>query len=260
VKTAGAARVAVVGTSAMRDASGGEELLEHVKRAFGVEVRVLSGLDEARVSFLGATSGMGYSAESGQLAVFDIGGGSTEIVLGEMGAGVGAPPKIRYACSFDIGSVRLTERHLRHDPPTATELAAVTTAVSTAFSVVPSVEMPGSASSRDTVTVVTAPIGVAGTVTTLAAIALDVHPYDGARVHGQLLTTKELRSAVTMLASKPLALRRAVPGLEPKRADVIVAGGLIALGLLDQWSAPAIRVSDRGVRWGVAHELANSRS
>jgi exopolyphosphatase/guanosine-5'-triphosphate,3'-diphosphate pyrophosphatase len=94
-------------------------------------------------------------------------------------------------------------------------------------------------------------------MTTLAAVALGIHPYDGARVHGQLLTTKELRSAVQTLASQPLAARRAVRGLEPKRADVIVAGGLIALALLDHWKAEAVRVSDHGVRWGVAHELAH---
>jgi exopolyphosphatase / guanosine-5'-triphosphate,3'-diphosphate pyrophosphatase len=99
------------------------------------------------------------------------------------------------------------------------------------------------------------PIGIAGTVTTLAAVSLGLVPYDGARVHGQVLPRAQLEAVVDLLATCDLASRRSVPGMEPKRADVIVAGGLIALALLEHWSANALRVSDRGVRWGLAEEL-----
>jgi exopolyphosphatase/guanosine-5'-triphosphate,3'-diphosphate pyrophosphatase len=100
------------------------------------------------------------------------------------------------------------------------------------------------------------PVGIAGTVTTLAAVSLGLFPYDGARIHGQILSRQSLDATVTRLAALPLDARREVPGMEPKRADVIVAGGLIALALLEHWGADEVRVSDRGVRWGLAEELA----
>jgi exopolyphosphatase/guanosine-5'-triphosphate,3'-diphosphate pyrophosphatase len=102
------------------------------------------------------------------------------------------------------------------------------------------------------------PVGVAGTMTTLAAIALEMGPYDGARVHGLVLPTAELRRVVQSLAAKTVAERRNVKGLEPKRADVIVAGGLVALALLDRWGSSSVRLSDRGVRWGIAQALAGA--
>jgi exopolyphosphatase/guanosine-5'-triphosphate,3'-diphosphate pyrophosphatase len=102
------------------------------------------------------------------------------------------------------------------------------------------------------------PVGVAGTMTTLAAVSLALVPYDGTRVHGHTMTIDELRGVVERLARLPLAERRTMPGMEPKRADVIVAGGLIALALLEHWSAGAVMISDRGVRWGLAEEFARS--
>jgi exopolyphosphatase/guanosine-5'-triphosphate,3'-diphosphate pyrophosphatase len=100
------------------------------------------------------------------------------------------------------------------------------------------------------------PIGIAGTVTTLAAVSLALVPYDGARIHGHVMSRSELVTALERLGRLDVASRRNVAGIEPKRADVIVAGGLIALALVDHWGANAVRVSDRGVRWGLAEELA----
>jgi exopolyphosphatase / guanosine-5'-triphosphate,3'-diphosphate pyrophosphatase len=236
VRRLGVTRLDVVGTSAMRDAKGGELVRAHVKRVLGVEARVISGDEEARVSFAGATSGLGYGAAGGELCVFDIGGGSTEVILGA------APSTVRWAKSFDVGSVRLTERHVRADPPTAEELARVTADLDRTFTDIP--PFAG------------VPVGVAGTMTTLAAVALELETYDGARVHGLEMPTTELRRVVHSLAAKTVADRRKVTGLEPKRADVIVAGGLVALALLERWSVKAVRISDRGVRWGIAQELA----
>jgi len=238
LKRLGVTRVDVVGTSAMRDAKGGDVVRAHVKRAIGVDARVISGDEEARVSFAGATSGLGYGEGSGDVCVFDIGGGSTEVILGA------APSTIRFAKSFDVGSVRLTERHVRTDPPTAAELALVTADARAAFAEVP--RYGG------------VPVGVAGTMTTLAAVALGLGTYDGARVHGLELQTSELRRVVDELAKQTVAERRKVKGLEPKRADVIVAGGQVALALLDRWGSSAVRISDRGVRWGIAQELARA--
>ena len=130
VRALGVERVAVVGTSAMRDARGGEAVRAHVRAKLGVDARVISGEEEARVSFAGAISGLGYDSGT-ERAVFDIGGGSTEVVLGT------PPGTIRYAQSFDIGSVRLTERHVKSDPPTVAELHAVLTDARAAFAAVP---------------------------------------------------------------------------------------------------------------------------
>jgi exopolyphosphatase/guanosine-5'-triphosphate,3'-diphosphate pyrophosphatase len=240
VRAAGAERVAVVGTSAMRDAGGGEEVRAHVREALGVEARVVSGDEEARLTFRGALSGLPVDT-TGPVSVFDIGGGSTEVVVGRPGP----TPVLAFAQSFDVGSVRLTERLVVHDPPTAAEHGAIVRAAREAMAHVP--PLP-----RDD-----APVGIAGTMTTLAAISLALVPYDGSRVHGHVLPRAELERVVDHLATLDLTRRRVVPGMEPKRADVIIAGGLIALALVDHWAATAVRVSDRGVRWGLAEELAS---
>ncbi|MCL2449400.1 MAG: Ppx/GppA family phosphatase [Polyangiaceae bacterium] len=233
----GVDRVAIVGTSAMRDARGGERIVEGVRAAFGVDPTVITGDAEARLTFSGGASGL--DAAGDELAVFDIGGGSTEIILGRRGP----PPAIAYAHSFDIGSVRLTERHVTSDPPGSGEIAAIEKAASAALARVP--QWSGSS----------APIGVAGTVTTLAAVALGIAPYDGSRIHGARVGFDQLRAVVTRLAGMTLAERRQVPGMEPKRADVVVAGGLVVLAILEHWSASSLLVSDRGVRWGLAEQL-----
>jgi exopolyphosphatase/guanosine-5'-triphosphate,3'-diphosphate pyrophosphatase len=233
-------RVAVVGTSAMRDAAGGEELAARIEASFGVPVQVVSGAVEARLTFRGALVEMPVGGAA-ELAVFDIGGGSTEVVLGTL---EGGEPTLNYARSFDVGSVRLTERHVRSDPPSPAECDALRRAAREAFEAVP--PWPGGP----------APIGIAGTMTTLAAVSLHMNVYDGPRVHGHLLARDELRRVVDELASVSLATRRTMPGMEPKRADVIVAGGFIALALLDHWEVAEVLISDRGVRWGLAEEIA----
>ncbi len=236
----GVSLVDVVGTSAMRDAEGGEVIVEHARGRFGVPARVLSGAEEALATFRGALSGL--PACGGPVTVYDIGGGSTEVVVGVSGR---APT---YARSFDVGSVRLTERHLKGDPPADLELAA---AREEAARILAPVALERADLARGGV-----PVGIAGTVTTLAAMARGIVPYDGARVHGSSLARGELSALVDRLASMPLARRRGVPGLDPGRADVIVAGGIVVLSVLDALGADGTRVSDRGVRWGLAAALA----
>jgi exopolyphosphatase/guanosine-5'-triphosphate,3'-diphosphate pyrophosphatase len=239
VRELGAERVAVVGTSAMRDATGGHEVRAHVRSLFGVDARVLSGEEEARLTFRGALGGMAVDACE-DVAVFDIGGGSTEVVIGRIEA---SALRVVFAASYDVGSVRFTERHVANDPPTADEREALLRAARTAFAGIP--PLPNSA----------APVGIAGTMTTLAAVSLGLEIYDGARVHGQLMPLVDLRRVVEQLSALQIEARKQVRGMEPKRADVIVAGGMLALGLLDHWGATAVRISDRGVRWGLAEEL-----
>src|ERR1022692_1028670 len=155
------AKVAVVGTSAMRDAEGGDVLREHVRATFGVDLRVVSGEREGRLTFQGAVSGLSLDARS-DLVVFDIGGGSTEVVVGRSEAD---GPTLSYVESFDVGSVRLTERHVTHDPPTPEEILTLARESRDAFARVP--PLPGT----------TPPVGIAGTMTTIAAVSLGLVPY-----------------------------------------------------------------------------------
>jgi exopolyphosphatase/guanosine-5'-triphosphate,3'-diphosphate pyrophosphatase len=237
IQRAGATRVAAVGTSAMRDARGGEDFRARARELLGVEPRVISGDEEAALTFAGALSGLGLA---GEVVVFDLGGGSTEILRGPAGG------PAREGKSLDIGSVRLTERHVRVDPPRADELAAVRADARAALAT-----LAFAGGSADVV-------GVAGTVTTLAAYALDVAPYDPARVHGARLSLETLAAATARLAAMPLAERRSQRAIDPKRADVIVAGGLVVEEILAWAGARELVVSDRGVRWGLARRLAAS--
>lgn len=234
----GAERLDVVGTSAMRDASGGEDFTARAEAILGTPPRVISGNEEARLTFAGALGGLGLE---GDVTVFDVGGGSTEVVRGRFEAGKGS---VSYSRSLDIGSVRLFERFVAHDPPTADELMAAEELAREQLDLCPS------PSRGEPI------VGIAGTVTTLAAVARGVHPYDGARVHGIRLTLAEVRETAHRLASLPLAERRSLPGLEPKRADVIVTGARIVLAVLAWADADELVVSDRGVRWGLVEKLA----
>lgn len=240
VRELGVEKIAVVGTSAMRDAGGGDEVRVKVRELFGVEARTISGDEEARLTFAGAVSGLELRS---QVTVFDIGGGSTELVVADAGV-------VRASHSFDVGSVRLTERHVRSDPPTTGELRAVADAVVEAFAADDAIGAVWRA-----VETGASVVGIAGTVTTLAAVSLGLDPYDGTRVHGRVMSLDEIREVVDRLAALPLADRKKVRGLEPKRADVIVAGGIIVLGVLERLGAAEMIVSDRGVRWGLAETL-----
>jgi exopolyphosphatase/guanosine-5'-triphosphate,3'-diphosphate pyrophosphatase len=132
------------------------------------------------------------------------------------------------------------------DPPTSDEIAAMRASAMAAFASVPAYDSD------------VPPVGIAGTMTTLAALSLKMATYDGARVHGLTLPVSELERVANELASVPLDIRSALPGLEPKRADVIIAGSLVALAYLEHVGAKAVTISDRGVRWGLAEQLATT--
>ena len=230
-------RVEAVGTSAMRDARGGSAFCDRAQAILGVRPSVISGEREAQLTFDGALIGL---EPQGILAVFDIGGGSTEIIVGaRVGRGRGT---LARAVSLDIGAVRLNERHCHHDPPTRSELDAVRKDIRVALKRAPALK------GRPLV-------GVAGTVTTLTAYVHDIAPYDPRRVHGAVLARTELSEAIDRLAAMPLAERRGLAAIEPNRADVIVAGALIADEICEASGADRLLASDRGVRWGLAVEL-----
>ncbi len=242
LRAAGVDRVDVVGTSAMRDAQGGAEFVARAAELLGVAPRVVSGDEEAALSFEGALAGLGLDAAP--VTVVDIGGGSTEIIRGDRAG------RVRDAVSLDVGSVRLTERHVASDPPTGGEVDAIRAGARSALERAPGPH-------EGTL------VAVAGTATTIAAVARGIAPYDGSRVHGARIGAAELSATRARLAGVPLADRRRVAGLEPARADVIVAGATLLEEVL-AWAFPApaagdeatFVVSDRGVRWGLARRLA----
>ncbi len=237
LRSLGAKRIDAVGTSAMRDARGAEGFRSEAKRLLGIDPRVIGGEEEARLTFIGGLSGI---ESSGPVSVFDIGGGSTELIRGDLAT------RVESAISLNVGSVRLTERHIKSDPPTLQELEACRADIER--------ELDGLAGPLEQPLV-----GVAGTVTTIAAIARNIAPYDGARVHGLTLTLDEVRATSDLLARTPLAERVDLPGLSPKRADVIVAGALLCRVIVERSGAACVTVSDRGVRWGVAEALTHAR-
>ena len=230
----------VVGTSALRDADGAQAFLDEAEQILGVRPRVIAGDEEARLTFRGALSGLSLA---GKLLVFDPGGGSTELIVGD--ASGDAPPDSRV--SLDIGSVRLFERHVRSDPPRAEELANIEADIERELATAEPLRL----SAGQPITLV----GVAGTVTTLKSLELGLESYDAARVHGAVLTLSTVESLCAKLASLPLAERKQLPGLQPKRADVIVAGALIVRDLLRCAGATQMIVSDRGVRFGLLEAL-----
>jgi exopolyphosphatase / guanosine-5'-triphosphate,3'-diphosphate pyrophosphatase len=222
------APVLALGTSAVRDAPNRDEVAGLVRRRLGAPLRVLSGEEEAALAFRGAR--LALDGDEPALVV-DIGGGSTELVRG----GAGAPET---AVSLPLGSVRSTERHLRSDPPRPRELRALRDEAATLVGPVLSAWPPAPV------------IGVAGTVTTLAAIRLG--GYDPRRVDRLRLARSEVSAITARLAAMPLAERRAVAGLEPERAPVIVAGGMLADAVLGAAGADGLLVSERDLLDGAA--------
>jgi len=233
----GVSRVAAVGTSALRDARGGGDFTREIETVLGTAPSVIGGEREAELTFRGALSGLEVS---GPVTVFDVGGGSTEIVRGN------AERALFGAISLDIGSVRLTERHLASDPPTESELLHVRNDIQAALT---AVARPGSSATL---------VGVAGTVTSIGAVALELTDYDPNLVHGHVLSASTLHVITERLARMPLTERRQVKGLDPRRADVIVAGALIVEAVMAFTESTSLVISDRGVRWGLAEELAES--
>ena len=239
----GLPRLDVVGTSALRDAEGAQAFLDEAEQILGVRPRIIAGDEEARLTFRGALSGLDLS---GKLLVFDPGGGSTELIVGD--ACGSAPPESRV--SLDIGSVRLFERHVHSDPPRREELANIEADIAR--------ELAGAAPLRLSAGEAITLVGVAGTVTTLKSLELELGNYDAARVHGAELKLSTIEELCAKLASLPLAERKRLPGLQPKRADVIVAGALIVRDLLRRAGASRTIVSDRGVRFGLLEALISA--
>ena len=243
----GVTQLDVVGTSAMRDAAAtrtgpGADFVARAARILGTTPRVVSGDEEAVLAFSGGLVDLGLS---GPVTAFDIGGGSTEVIRGLVEGGAA---RITQRQSVDMGSVRLFERLVKSDPPSDAEMSAVRAFVLDQLS-----PLPPPRSDQPL-------IGMAGTVTTMAAVAHGIDPYDPARIHGMRLSRREIAATARTLRELPLVERKKLTGLEEKRADVIPIGAVILETIVDWASAEEIVVSDRGVRWGVALQLAKNCS
>jgi len=238
-RSAGASTVIAAGTSALRDAANGRDLLDAVKQKAGVEVQIIAGNREAELAYAAVQldRDLWGREEITNLLVFDIGGGSTELILGD------AQAIDRYR-SLDIGAVRLTERFIKSDPPSKDEIAAVENAAHEALSQF----------ERPSVTPMVA--GIGGTAVNISAV------FAGRRdapIHGSTVTRAQVVDACARFESMSLAQRREIPGLEPDRADVIAAGAVILYQLLAYVGADSFRVSTRGLRYGLLAEHIRGR-
>ena len=222
----GSEHVLAVATSAVRDASNGPAFLRGLGERYGWATRLLDGAEEAETTFRGVTSDRSLAA--GTLLI-DIGGGSTELL-------VGGPAGVSFATSLQAGCVRLTERFLAGDPPTAAELEAAAAHVRT---LLPSLGAE-------------AAIGVAGTITTVAAIDLGLTEYDPTRIHGHLISSDAVDRVLADLSALPLADRERVAGLEPARAPVIVGGLVVLREVMARYGLEELEASERDILHGAA--------
>lgn len=231
-----AQRVRFCATSAARDAENSEEFAAGVDARLGQRPEIITGEEEARLSFLGATRTLRASLESPHLIV-DIGGGSTEFILGT--------DRVEQATSIDIGSVRLTERHLRSDPPTREQVEATRSDVDAA--------LDGCAVDLGEARSV---IGVAGTITTVAAGALRLATYERQLIHHSVIDIASVQSTVVQLLAMSVAQRKALGYMHPGRADVIGAGGIILERVLARTPVRSVLVSEHDILDGIAWSLA----
>jgi exopolyphosphatase / guanosine-5'-triphosphate,3'-diphosphate pyrophosphatase len=232
----GALDIHVTATSAVRDAANRDAFVAMVLAHAGAEPRVIDGTEEARLAFLGGTRGL--DAAAGPFALLDIGGGSTELVLGL------APGRADDAVSTQMGSVRLTERYVRSDPPGPTELAAMRTAVDAVFDDV-EIRLPA-------VHTAATFVSVAGTATTIQAIALGLERYDPEATHRTWLMLDDAETVLGRLAAMTNPERAAIPVMAPGRGDVIVAGGVILVTAMRRFGFERTLVSETDILQGLA--------
>jgi len=225
-----------IGTEGLRRAGNAAEFLAPAATVLGAPVEVIDGDREAALTFLAARRAFPVESE-GSLVVIDIGGGSTEIIVSKGAA-------IAFRRSLPLGSVRLTERHVAHDPPLPGEIAAVRAEIQTLLEPIPFPDEPALL------------VGTAGTVTTLAAMDQELRDYDPGLVHGYHLSRERLAAQIARLTTADQAMRETMAGLDPRRADVILAGACLLDLIAQKARSPHVLVSDRGIRWGLLFEKA----
>lgn len=256
----GVERTRMIATSATRDAANRDDFVGGVVEVLGVPPEVVTGDEEARLSFTGATRALPGDVP-GPYLVVDIGGGSTELVLGSAGrtgesAGAsadgpaggsrGGTADVTAAVSVDIGCVRLTERHLHDDPPTAEQVAAAVADIEAGLDRAATAIPLRRARSL---------VGLAGSVTTVAGIALDLPEYDAERIHHSRVSAADVRAVAERLMSSTHAERAAIPVMHPGRVDVIGAGALVLHRIVERVGLPEVVVSEHDILDGIAWSL-----
>jgi exopolyphosphatase / guanosine-5'-triphosphate,3'-diphosphate pyrophosphatase len=233
----GAERVMAIATSAVRDAVNGQAFIAELRERFCLDARLLTGEEEANLTYLGATA---HRPDQGSTLVFDIGGGSTELI-------VGSGARIGFHTSLQAGTIRQSERHLTSDPPDTHELEDLAADIRNQIELAIAANPQASASRA---------IAVAGTPTSLAAIDQGLEPYDPGRVHGYRLGMQRIQRMLSRLSSLPLAERLRVPGLHPGRAPTIVAGTVILVQVMRAFQIREIEVSELDILHGSALSAA----
>jgi exopolyphosphatase/guanosine-5'-triphosphate,3'-diphosphate pyrophosphatase len=236
---ASASAVRMVATSATRDAANAGEFVAGVRDILAIEPEVLSGEDEARLSFIGATAELASEA-AGPYLVTDIGGGSTEFVLGD-------PGSVTAAVSVNIGCVRMTERHLRHDPPGQDEIAAARADIDAALDVV---------AGKIPVAAARTLVGLAGSVTTVAALVLGLDTYQAERIHHSRVSAAAVREVTASLLAQTRAERQRLAVMHPGRVDVIGGGALVLTRIMERFGFGEVLVSEHDILDGLAWSLA----
>jgi exopolyphosphatase / guanosine-5'-triphosphate,3'-diphosphate pyrophosphatase len=237
-RDAGTEKVTAIATSAVRDASNGDAFVAELRERFALSAQILDGEQEARLTYRGATV---EEATTVPTLVIDIGGGSTELI-------VGTGERIAFHASLQAGVVRHTERHIAADPPTAVEMEALAGDVRGLIEA--AIRGHGE-------TQVEAGIAVAGTPTSLAAVEQELEPYDPRRVHGHVLPLETIQRLLSRFASAPLAERVEIPGLHPDRAPTIIAGCVILIEAMRAFGLDRIQASEHDILYGMALETAS---
>ena len=272
IARSGTQAVRMVATSATRDAGNAAEFVRLVKEVLGVAPEVLTGSEEAMLSFTGATAELAAGEDGGPYLVTDIGGGSTEFVLGMAGngpggagspspggyGGAGSPPVIRgglggivppgqHCISVDVGCVRMTERHLHSDPPTGRQVVAAIADIDAALDTVAATVPVRQARTL---------VGLAGSVTTVAAIAMGLPAYDAARIHHARVPAADVHAVTRALLTQSRAGRGAIGVMHPGRVDVIGGGALVLDRLMERFGFGEVLVSEHDILDGMAWSLA----
>jgi exopolyphosphatase/guanosine-5'-triphosphate,3'-diphosphate pyrophosphatase len=232
-------KVESIATSAVRDATNGSAFVAELRERFALSARVLDGEEEARLTYLGATS---ENPPSEPTLVVDIGGGSTELIVGTGG-------EIAFHTSLQAGVVRHSERHIGSDPPTTQELEALAADIRSLIE---------SAIAGQAGIVAQAGIAVAGTPTSLASVELGLEPYDPKQVHGHTLTLTSIQRLLSRLASAPLDKRAQIAGMHPDRAPTIVAGVVILIETMRAFDLESITVAEHDILYGCAMAAASA--
>ncbi|OPZ63181.1 MAG: Guanosine-5'-triphosphate,3'-diphosphate pyrophosphatase [Firmicutes bacterium ADurb.Bin506] len=230
----GASEVIAVGTMALRTAKNTPEFVAAVRARAGIDVQVIPGEQEAELAYLAVLSGLG--AYGGALVICDVGGGSSEFVFGQGDA-------VTRRFSINLGAVKVTERFLKSDPPST---AQIDDAVAFIMGELEAGDVSGEASRL---------VGIGGTVTSMGAVKLEMAEYDADRIQGAVLTAADIDGLIEMFSSMPLAERKKITGLQPKRAEVIIGGACIIKCIMRRLNLSELVMSDRGLRHGLMYKI-----